>query len=95
VPTTTDTSSQLPPFPPGGVTAGVDWASTDHAVAIVHDTGNAIDRFTVTATAPGLRELVTNLCGAGVHAAATGQDQCPSPLAVRSRPVRSARRIGR
>jgi transposase len=67
VPTTTDPSSQLPPFPPGGVTAGVDWASTDHAVAIVDDTGNAIDRFTVTATAPGLRELITNLCGAGVH----------------------------
>ncbi len=55
--TTTDPSTdlpaapppaQLPPTPPGGVTAGVDWASTDHAVAIVDHTGTAIDRFSVS-----------------------------------------------
>ncbi|WP_308284387.1 IS110 family transposase [Pseudonocardia oceani] len=63
----TDPSSELPPFPPGGVTAGVDWASTDHAVAVVDDTGAAIDRFTVSAKASGLRELVTHLTGAGVQ----------------------------
>jgi hypothetical protein len=29
----------LPEAPPGGVTAGVDWATTDHAVAVVDARG--------------------------------------------------------
>ncbi len=56
----------LPELPPGGVTAGVDWATTDHVVAVVDVTGSAIDRFTVPASAVGLRELVRRLRRADV-----------------------------
>jgi len=52
--------------PSGRVTAGIDWASEDHAVAIVDDTGVAIDRFQVAHTAPELRRLVSRLRRAGV-----------------------------
>jgi len=48
------------------VTAGIDWASEDHAVAIVDQHGRAVDRFSVTHTTPGLRRLVTRLRRAGV-----------------------------
>jgi transposase len=51
----------LTEFPLGGVTAGVDWAVSDHAVAVVNHKGTAIDRFTVPATGAGLRELVRRL----------------------------------
>lgn len=47
-------------------TAGIDWASADHAVAIVDAHGQQQERFTVTHTAPGLRQLVRRLHRAGV-----------------------------
>ncbi len=47
-------------------TAGVDWASEDHAVAIVDAHGVQQDRFTITHTLPGLRQLVARLRRAGV-----------------------------
>ena len=47
-------------------TAGIDWASTDHAVAIVDHRGNQVERFTITHTTSGLRELVRRLRRAGV-----------------------------
>jgi len=50
----------------GRVTAGIDWASEDHAVAIVDDAGVAVDRFQVAHTAPELRRLVSRLRRAGV-----------------------------
>lgn len=43
------------------VTAGIDWASEDHAVAIVDDQGLPVDRFSVAHTAPGLRRLIARL----------------------------------
>ncbi|MFL6002284.1 MAG: IS110 family transposase, partial [Nocardioides sp.] len=43
------------------VTAGIDWASEDHAVAIVDDQGRPVDRFGVAHTAPGLRRLIARL----------------------------------
>ena len=49
------------------VTAGVDWASEDHAVAIVDDQGRPVDRFSVTHTASGLRRLTARLRRAGVR----------------------------
>ncbi len=51
----------LPDAPPGGVTAGVDWATTDHAVAVVDARGTVVERFVVDAAAAGLRELVRRL----------------------------------
>src|SRR3954468_17407216 len=47
-------------------TAGVDWASADHAVAVVDGHGVQQDRFTITHTVAGLRHLVARLRGAGV-----------------------------
>jgi len=48
------------------VTAGIDWASEDHAVAVVDDQGRPVDRFSVAHTAPELRRLVTRLRRSGV-----------------------------
>ena len=51
---------------PSRVTAGVDWASEDHVVAIVDDKGVVVDRFGVAHTAPELRRLVARLRRGGV-----------------------------
>jgi transposase len=56
----------LPATPPGGVTAGLDWASTDHAVCVVDHTGDVVDRFTIAHTAAGLAALVRRLSKASV-----------------------------
>lgn len=47
-------------------TGGIDWASTDHAVAVVDPGGIQLERFSVAHTAPGLRHLVARLHRAGV-----------------------------
>ena len=41
--------------------AGVDWSWSEHAVCVIDDAGAAVERFTVTHTAPGLSKLVTAL----------------------------------
>jgi transposase len=51
-----------PPRP----TAGVDWASADHAVAVVDRDGEQISRFSVAHDAAGLRTLVKRLVTAEV-----------------------------
>ena len=51
-----------PPRP----TAGVDWASEDHAVSVVDHDGEQLSRFPVAHNAVGLRALVRRLLGAGV-----------------------------
>lgn len=55
----------LPGIPPGGVTAGVDWARDDHAVAVVDAAGRVAGRFAVEHTAAGLKDLVRRLRAAG------------------------------
>jgi len=55
----------LPDTPPGGLTAGIDWASADHAVCVVGGAGEVVSRFTVVDTAEGLRTLVQRLSKAG------------------------------
>ena len=47
-------------------TAGIDWSSTEHAVAVVDGHGVQLQRFTITHTTPGLRDLVRRLHRAGV-----------------------------
>lgn len=47
-------------------TAGVDWASSEHAVAVVDAHGGQLERFSVNHTAPGLRHLIRMLGQAGV-----------------------------
>jgi transposase len=46
--------------------AGVDWAKDDHAVCVVGEQGEALDRFTVRHDAAGLKTLVRRLLKAGV-----------------------------
>ncbi len=50
--------------PPGGVTAGIDWASSDHAVCVVGASGEVVSRFSVEHTAEGLKTLVQRLARA-------------------------------
>jgi transposase len=59
-------SNTLPTFPPNDVTAGVDWARDDHAVAVVDSRGREVFRASVAHTADGLRELVAALGRHGV-----------------------------
>ena len=47
-------------------TAGIDWSSTEHAIAVVDSHGVQLQRFTITHTTPGLRDLVRRLHRAGV-----------------------------
>jgi transposase len=56
---------KLPAAPPGGVTAGIDWASADHAACVVDAAGKAVARFTVEHSAAGLAELARRLRKAG------------------------------
>jgi transposase len=48
------------------VCAGVDWAKDDHAVCIVDDDGQVLDRFTVEHTAAGLKRMIRRLLASGV-----------------------------
>jgi transposase len=57
--------TSLPASPPDGVTAGVDWAKDDHAVAVVDAAGRVVHRFTVDHTAAGLTDLIRRLRRAG------------------------------
>ena len=56
------------PVPPRRPTAGIDWASTDHAVAVVDPDGVAIKRCTFQHTGAGLGALVKALQRADVDA---------------------------
>ena len=58
-------------------TAGIDWASTDHAVAVVDPGGIQLERFTVAHTAPGLRQLTRRLGRAGVKEVAIERPDGP------------------
>lgn len=49
-------------------TAGIDWASDDHALAILDPEGVALQRVTVEHTSAGLRALVKTLQSADVDA---------------------------
>jgi transposase len=58
-------------------TAGIDWASIEHAVVIVDDRGDQIERFAVIHTRPGLRQLVRRLDQAGVREVAIERSDGP------------------
>jgi transposase len=58
-------------------TAGIDWASTDHAVAVVDAHGVQRDRFVVAHTASALRRLVGRLHRAGVGGVAIERPDGP------------------
>jgi len=54
-----------PGVPAGALSAGIDWASADHAVCIVDAAGAVVSRFSVAHTAEGLKTLVSHLARAG------------------------------
>ncbi len=72
----------LPATPPGRVTAGIDWASTDHAVCVVDARGAVVCRFTVEHTAAGLTELLRRLAKAGAREVAIERGDGPVVDAV-------------
>jgi transposase len=55
----------LPPTPPGGVTAGIDWATADHAACVVDEGGKVRSRFSAVHDRDGIRKLVAGLRAAG------------------------------
>ena len=62
MPTTDDDPmDRLVPLEAAQRVAGIDWAKDDHAVAVVDAAGRTVERFTVTHTGAGLRELVRRL----------------------------------
>jgi transposase len=67
----------LPATPPGGVTAGIDWASADHAVCVADADGQVAARFTVEHSAAGLADLVRRLRKAGACEAAIERGDGP------------------
>lgn len=58
-------------------TAGIDWASSEHAVAVVDAYGQPIERFDVPHTAAGLRHLTRRLGRAGVDEVAIERPDGP------------------
>jgi transposase len=59
------------------VSAGLDWATDDHAVAVVGPDGEPLDRFTVAHCAAGLGELRERLTAADVDAVAIERGDGP------------------
>jgi transposase len=49
------------------VTAGVDWAKDDHAVCVVGDQGQVLDRFSVAHDAAGLKVMASRLLREGIQ----------------------------
>jgi transposase len=62
---------------PGRVTAGIDWASADHAVCVVGGAGEVVSRFSVEHSAEGLRVLVSRLARAGAREVAIERGDGP------------------
>jgi len=58
--------SFTPATTPARVCAGIDWASTDHAVCILDVDGTILERFFVVHDAAGLKTLIRRLLNAGV-----------------------------
>lgn len=56
---------------------GVDWATEDHAVCVVDDTGGVVDEFTVANSGPGLELLCRRLLSRGVRRVAIERPDGP------------------
>lgn len=73
----TTTAPVLPEYPPGGVTAGIDWARDDHAVSVVDGRGREIARTMAEHTSEGLRALLRFLQDHGASEAAIERPDGP------------------
>ena len=56
----------FPNVPPGGVTAGIDWATADHVACVVDAAGQVSARFSAAHDRAGIGKLITGLRAAGV-----------------------------
>jgi len=54
----------LPDVPAGGVCAGIDWATADHAACVAGLAGRVTDRFSAARDKAGIAALITRLRGA-------------------------------
>lgn len=71
------TSTTLPETPPNDLTAGIDWASEDHAVCIVDARGREVARAVVEHTSTGLHELTRLLAHHGAREVAIERPDGP------------------
>src|ERR1700719_665480 len=55
----------LPDVPPGGVCAGIDWASKDHVACVVDVAGRVTDRFSAAHDKAGIAAMIARLRRAG------------------------------
>lgn len=55
----------LPPTPPGGVTAGIDWATADHVACVIDAAGKVRSRISAAHDRAGIRKLASGLRAAG------------------------------
>ncbi len=76
-PTMTSPANALPAQPPGGLTAGLDWAKDDHVACVVDASGTVRDRFGVPHTAAGLTGLVRRLRSLGCQEVAIERPDGP------------------
>ena len=51
----------LPDVPAGGVCAGIDWATADHAVCVIDMAGRVTDRFSAAHDKAGIATIITRL----------------------------------
>ncbi|UBU10353.1 IS110 family RNA-guided transposase [Nonomuraea gerenzanensis] len=70
-------TTSLPATAPNGVTAGLDWASTDHVVCVVDAAGKVTGRFTVEHTGTGLKSLTRRLAETGAYEVAIERGDGP------------------
>ena len=55
----------LPDIAPGGVCAGIDWATKDHVACVVDMAGRVTDRFSAVHDKAGIAAMITRLRRAG------------------------------
>jgi transposase len=67
----------LPDVPPGGVCAGIDWASKDHVVCMVDMAGRVVGRFSAMHDRAGIAAMIARLRRAGVAEVAIERSDGP------------------
>jgi len=72
----------LPDVPPGGVCAGIDWASTDHVACVVDMAGRVIDRFSAAHDKAGIAAMIARLRRAGAGEVAIERGDGPLVAAL-------------
>jgi transposase len=72
----------LPDVPPGGVCAGIDWASTDHVACVVDLAGRVTDQFSAAHDKAGIAGLIARLRRSGAGEVAIERGDGPLVTAL-------------